>query len=79
MSVGRTVFYIWNDDVGLWDNYFNKRVCAAYPDAQSTLKSASFCIACLVTGQCKAQHRLHISIGVSNSIVNDILLIRFQR
>lgn len=50
VSMGRWVFYTWNDDVGLWDNCFSMRMCAAYPNTQATLKAVSPCIACNVVG-----------------------------
>lgn len=67
VSMGRWVFYTWNDDVGLWDNCFSMRMCAAYPNTQATLKAVSPCIACNVVGYCTGQHRLHLSTGETSS------------
>lgn len=37
-SMARWVFCTWNDELGLWDNCFSRRVGAAYPNTQATLK-----------------------------------------
>lgn len=67
-----------NDDLGLWDNCFRRRACAAYPNTQATLKVVSSCIACNVAGWSRVQHRLHTSTRVVNRIGRDIPLNRFQ-